>query len=41
MDDGQFREVYMGMCRHVAERYWSGLSAEQIAAMAETMPEAA
>lgn len=41
MDDGEFREVYMGMCRHVAERYWHGLSAEQIAAMAETMPEAA
>lgn len=41
MDEGRFREVYTAMCNHVSKTYWPDLSAEQIAEMAETMPEAA
>lgn len=41
MDEGRFREVYMAMCNHVSRAYWPGLTAEQVAEMAETMPEAA
>lgn len=39
MDDGEFHEVYGAMCRHVAKQYFPDLSAEQVAAMAEMMPE--
>ena len=40
MDQAQFREVYRGLCDHVAQTYWPGLSAEQIEDMATMMPEA-
>jgi len=41
MDQGRFYEVFTAMCRHVSEKYWPDLTAEQVAEMAETMPEAA
>lgn len=41
MDEGAFRETYAAMCGHVSKTYWPDLSPEQIAEMAETMPDAA
>ena len=41
MDEGRFREVYAAMCNHVSKVYWPELTPEQVAEMAETMPEAA
>lgn len=41
MDESEFREVFTGMCRYVADRYWLDLDAEQVASMAEVMVEAA
>lgn len=41
MDEGRFTEVFRQMCEHVSQTYWPTLTAEQIASMAETMPEAA
>lgn len=38
MDDGEFEEVFRGLCRHVAKVYWPELDEDQIAAMAEVMP---
>jgi len=38
MDDTEFKEVYGGMCRHVAMKYFPDLSQEQVAAMVEMMP---
>jgi len=38
MDDGEFRELFRGLARHVAENYWPDLSPEQIEQMAATMP---
>lgn len=40
MDEARFREVFTGLCEHVAERYWPTLEAEQIEEMAQTMVEA-
>ena len=40
MDEGRFREVYAAMCEHVSKTYWPELTPEQVAEMAETMPEA-
>ena len=37
MDEGEFREVYRGMCRHLAQTYWPGLDEDEIASMAEVM----
>jgi len=37
MDEGRFREVYMGMCRHIAATYWKTLDADSVADMAEMM----
>ena len=37
MDEVRFREVFKGLCQHVAERYWPTLTGEQIEEMAETM----
>lgn len=34
MEDGEFREVISGMCRHVAKTYWKTCTAEQIESMA-------
>lgn len=41
MDDGEFAEVFKAMCKHVADNYWEGCSADQIEQMVEIMPEAA
>lgn len=35
MDEGEFREVARGMCRHIAERYWPECTPEEVAEMAE------
>lgn len=41
MDEGVFTDVFKRMCEYIARTYWPDCTAEQIAAMAETMPEAA
>jgi hypothetical protein len=41
MDDGEFKEVMAGLCRHIAATYWRGLDAARIEAMAGCMVEAA
>jgi hypothetical protein len=40
MDEGEFREVFSGICRHIGKTYWGGLSADEVHAMIELMPEA-
>jgi len=37
MDQGRFHEVYMGMCRWVAKKYWTELDGDAVAEMAEVM----
>jgi len=37
MEEGEFKEVMRGICRHVAETYWPGLEPEQIEDMATCM----
>ena len=37
MDDGEFREIYGQMCKHVAKTYFKDLSPEQVNEMAEVM----
>ncbi|MAT70376.1 MAG: hypothetical protein CMJ58_12725 [Planctomycetaceae bacterium] len=37
MDEGQFREVFRGLCRHVAAEYWPSCTPEQIEHMAQCM----
>jgi len=39
MDDGEFKTIFSGLARHVAQQYWHGLDEEQIHMMAETMPD--
>ena len=39
LDDGEFHEVFGGICRHISANYWKDLDAEQVAAMAELMPD--
>lgn len=41
MDEGEFLEVYREMCEFVSGKYWPELTGEQIAEMAEVMPQAA
>ncbi len=41
MEEAAFRELYQGICRHIAARYWPTLTEEQVAEMAELMPEVA
>jgi hypothetical protein len=41
MDDGEFTEVFKAMCKHVSEIYWHDCTPDEIAVMAEAMPEAA
>lgn len=41
MDEGRFRQVFKGLCGHVSRTYWPSLTPEQVAEMAETMPETA
>lgn len=38
LDDAEFHEVYGAICRHIAANYWKDLSAEEVAAMADLMP---
>ena len=38
MDQADFMEVYMGICRHLSKTYWPSLSADEVAKMAEIMP---
>lgn len=37
MDQGEFKEVYRGLCRHVSQRYWTELNEEQIENMVGVM----
>jgi hypothetical protein len=37
MDEGSFREVIAGFCRHIAKQYWPSLEPEQIEEMAGVM----
>lgn len=39
MDEPEFRQVFQGLCEHVSKAYWPSLTPEQVAEMAETMPE--
>lgn len=41
MDEGQFFELYRGICNHVCARYWPGMTPEQIESLVDLMPEAA
>lgn len=38
MDQDEFRQVIAGLCNHVAAQYWPGMTADQVAEMAEVMP---
>ncbi|MFC0677486.1 hypothetical protein ACFFGH_06435 [Lysobacter korlensis] len=40
MDEGQFREVIAGMCRHVSRQYWPTCSPDDIERMASVWVEA-
>lgn len=37
MDNGEFSEVFAGMCHHLSSVYWPTATSEQIAAMIELM----
>jgi hypothetical protein len=37
MDDGEFRELFDGLCNYVAKRYWPDLTPAQIEQMAGVM----
>lgn len=39
MEDGEFTELVHGLCRHIVNRYWRSMSPEQVAEMAEQMPD--
>lgn len=41
MEQGEFEEVFKGLCRHVAKNYWKGLDEDQISELAECMAEEA
>ena len=41
MDQGEFEEVFRGLCEHVARVYWPGLDAAEVERMAECMVQAA
>ena len=41
MDEGEFRETVQAFCRFIAAEYWPDMTAEEVEAMAEAMPEAA
>lgn len=41
MDEGEFRALWQGICRFICDRYWPGMTEEQITEMANLMPEAA
>lgn len=37
MDEGEFTEVFIGMCRYVSKAYWPDCNEDQIAEMASAM----
>lgn len=37
MDEGEYQEAARGICRTIAERYWHGMDAAQVEAMAACM----
>ena len=37
LDEGAFREIFRGLCRHVAAEYWPSCTPEQIEHMAQCM----
>jgi hypothetical protein len=39
MDQGEFSEVFRGLCRYIAKTYWLDMTDDQIADMAELFPE--
>jgi len=39
MDEGAFKTLFRSLARYVAENYWPDLSEDQIAEMAEVMPD--
>ena len=39
LDEAEFREVFGAICRHIGKTYWGGLSADEVQAMIELMPE--
>jgi hypothetical protein len=41
MDEGEFKEMFRGLCTHVSENYWPECTPEQIEEMASAMVEAA
>lgn len=41
MEEGDFYRLWQGICRHLCERYWPGMTEDQIGQMVDLMPEAA
>ncbi|MEN6641024.1 MAG: hypothetical protein ABFE08_01125 [Armatimonadia bacterium] len=41
MDEAAFRQLYQGICAHIAATYWPELPADAVDAMADLMPEVA
>jgi hypothetical protein len=41
MDEGEFQEIYAGLCDHVVKRYWPDLDAGQVEEMASLVGMAA
>lgn len=41
MDEGAFYQLWQGICRHIAAKYWPDFTEEQISSMVDLMPEAA
>ncbi len=39
MDQSAFEQTVLGFCRHIASTYWPDLSPEEVAEMAEAMPQ--
>lgn len=39
MDEGEYQQAARGICRTIAERYWTDLSEDKIAEMAESFVE--
>lgn len=38
MDEGEFRQAILGLCRYIAKTYWPSMTEDQIYQMAEVMP---
>lgn len=37
MDEGEFSQLWVGLCRHVSEKYWPDLTPEQVSQQAQIM----